>query len=56
MHNKGRGAKYLRGKLPVKLVYAREYKYYKNAVLEEKRIKTLRRDQKKRLIEEYSDS
>jgi len=56
LHNKGRGAKYLRGKLPVKLVYAREYKYYKNAVLEEKRIKTLRRDQKKRLIEEYSDS
>ena len=29
-HNDGkRGAKYLRGKIPVKLVYAKEYKYYK---------------------------
>ena len=26
-HNNGHGAKYLKGKLPVKLVYAKEYQY-----------------------------
>jgi putative endonuclease len=29
LHNNGRGAKYLRGKVPVQLVYVKEYKYYK---------------------------
>ncbi len=50
-HSQGsRGAKYLRGKLPVKLVYVKEYQYYKKAVQEESRIKKLRRYQKEQLI------
>ena len=52
-HNSGHGAKYLRGKLPVKLVYAKEYKYYKNALNAEKRIKQLRVLQKEELIRIY---
>jgi len=53
LHNKGHGAKYLRGKLPVKLVYAKEYRYYKNALCAERRIKKLTREQKERLIRVY---
>ncbi|MBN3039495.1 MAG: GIY-YIG nuclease family protein [Candidatus Omnitrophica bacterium] len=51
--NTKRGAKYLRGKGPVKLVYVKEYKYFKRAVSEESRIKKLRRYQKKKLIDEF---
>ena len=50
LHNKGRGAKYLRGKLPVELVYAREFRYYKHALMAERKIKTLTRRQKEDLI------
>lgn len=53
LHNKGNGAKYLRGKLPVKLVYAKEYHYYKNALRGERNIKKLTREQKERLIRNY---
>jgi len=49
-HNKGHGAKYLNGKLPVKLVYFREYRYYKNALKGEREIKKLMRKEKKELI------
>jgi putative endonuclease len=49
-HNKKRGAKYLRGKLPVKLVYFKQYRYYKNALIEERRIKTLPRKKKEALV------
>jgi putative endonuclease len=49
-HNKKRGAKYLRGKLPVKLIYFQKYRYYKNALLEERRIKTLSRKKKEALL------
>jgi putative endonuclease len=50
LHNKGRGAKYLRGKLPVKVVFARGYRYYKLALTAERKIKTLTRKQKEALI------
>lgn len=50
IHNSGKGAKYLRGKLPVELVFFKEYKYYKRAVKEEIRIKTLDRKGKENLI------
>ena len=50
-HNKGRGAKYLRGKRPVELVYARAYRYYKLALKAERKIKTLTRRQKEALIQ-----
>lgn len=51
LHNKGRGARYLRGKRPVELVYARAYRYYKLAVTAERKIKTLTRKQKEALIQ-----
>ena len=54
LHNSGNGAKYLRGKLPVKLVYAKEYHYYKNALRGERKIKKLTRKQKEKLIGIYN--
>lgn len=50
LHNSGTGAKYLRGKGPVKLVYFREYKYYKNAVNAEIRIKKMTKREKENFI------
>ena len=52
-HNSGNGAKYLRGKLPVKLVYAKKYRYYKNTLRRERNIKKMTREQKERLIKAY---
>ncbi len=52
LHNNGKGAKYLRGKGPIKLVYAREYKYYKNAVNAEIEIKKLPRKKKEQLVKD----
>lgn len=53
-HNNGkRGAKCLRGRLPVKLAYVKEYSYYKLAVGAEGRIKKLSHGQKQELIEIY---
>jgi len=53
-HNDGRGAKYLKGQLPVRLVFAKEYRYFKNALLAEKRIKKLRKSQKEEMIKIYA--
>ena len=50
LHNQGRGSKYVRGKLPARLIYKKKYRYYKNALKEEWRIKTLTRKQKDNLI------
>jgi len=50
LHNGGHGAKYTRDRGPVTLVYAKRYRYYKNALKEERRLKTLRRPQKTALI------
>jgi putative endonuclease len=49
-HNAGKGAKYTRGRRPVRLVWFKEYKYFKSAVLEEKRIKSLTREEKEVLV------
>ena len=50
-HNNGkRGAKYLRGKAPVKLVYAKEYRYYKNALRAERDIKKRTRKEKEVMV------
>ena len=54
-HNTKQGAKYLRGKGPVTLVYAKAYKYYKHALNEERRIKKMRRGEKELLIRKYRD-
>jgi len=56
LHNSGNGAKYLKNKLPVKLVYAKEYHYYKNALCAERRVKKLTRAQKLNLIRIYASS
>lgn len=53
LHNKGRGAKYLRGKGPVELVYVRKYRYYKNALRAERDIKKLTRREKEKLVRTY---
>ncbi len=51
-HNNGKGAKYTRGRLPVRLVWCKEYKYFKKAFLLEKKIKGLTRLQKEKLVNE----
>lgn len=56
LHAQGRGAKYLRGKGPLKLVYVKEYRYYKNALHAERKIKRLRRKQKEDLVKIYAKS
>jgi putative endonuclease len=50
LHNSGKGAKYTRDRRPVRLVWCKEYKYFKRAFLEEKRIKRLIREQKEKLV------
>ncbi len=50
LHNSGRGAKYTRDRRPVELVWSKEYKYFKSAFLEEKRIKKLQRKEKEGLV------
>ena len=54
LHNSGKGAKYTRGRRPVRLVWWREYQYFKKAFLEELRIKRLRKWQKTKLIDGFA--
>jgi putative endonuclease len=49
-HNNGTGAKYLRGKGPVKLVYKKKCSTVKKAQAQERSLKKLTREQKKALI------
>ena len=56
LHKSGRGAKYVKGKLPIKLVYTKEYRYYKCALNEERRIKQLKRQQKSELVRTYAEN
>ena len=53
LHNKGNGAKYLRGRLPVQLVYTKKYRFSKDALHAERNIKKLRRAEKEKLIRIY---
>lgn len=50
LHNDGKGARYTRDRRPVRLVWCKEYRYFKKAFLEEKRIKALPRKNKEALI------
>ena len=50
LHNKGLGAKYTRNRRPVKLVWYKEYKYFKKAFKEELALKKLTHKQKEELI------
>ncbi len=54
LHNSGRGAKYTKMNGPVKLVYAKEFKYYKLALNFEREIKQLTRKQKEMLALDYT--
>jgi putative endonuclease len=50
MHDSGRGAKYLRGRAPVTLVYARDYSSLEEALRAERELKNLTRNQKEEVI------
>lgn len=50
-HNKGKGAKYTRCRLPVKLLYYEEYDLKGEALKREYKIKQMTRKQKLKLIE-----
>lgn len=52
MHSKGTGAKYTRGRGPVKLVYYEEFNDKKEAMKREYIIKKLTRDKKEELIKQ----
>lgn len=51
-HNSGRGAKYTRSRLPVRLVYFEEFDSKKRAQSREWHIKQLSREEKLKLIKE----
>ncbi|KRW93047.1 hypothetical protein SD51_01630 [Alicyclobacillus tengchongensis] len=53
MHNEGRGAKYTRGRGPVRLLYVESYPDKGAALRREKSIKRLTRAQKLRLVATY---
>jgi putative endonuclease len=55
LHNNGKGAKYTRDRRPVKLVWKKEYRYFKRAFLEEKRIKKLIRIEKEELVKSFKN-
>ncbi len=54
LHNAGNGAKYLRGKGPVTLVYTKGYQYYRRALQAEARLKKLTRGEKEMLVQRYA--
>lgn len=49
-HNKGRGAKYTKTRLPVKLIYVEEQPDQRTAMKRERAIKKMTRKQKQKLI------
>ena len=55
-HQNGKGAKYIKGRLPVKLVYCEEFENVKDAFYREKQIKRLIRKEKEELIKLKSNS
>ena len=50
LHSTGYGAKYLRGRSPLQLVFYKKYLYFKNARLAEQRLKRLTRKRKQELV------
>jgi putative endonuclease len=52
-HNRGSGAKYLRGKSPVILVYKKKYRTARQAQARERWIKKLTREKKEALVISY---
>ena len=54
VHNAGKGARYTRSRLPVKLVYYESFKTIREAYQREVNIKKLSREAKKKLIKKSS--
>jgi len=52
-HNAGRGARYTRSRLPVKLVYWETCSDRSNALKRERKIKKLNREKKQKLIHQF---
>lgn len=52
-HNRGRGARYTRARCPVRLVYIEEQPDRASAMRRERRLKTLKHDQKRALALSY---
>jgi len=55
-HNSGKGAKYVRGRGPVTLVYSQECKSRSEALKVEAALKKLKRTEKESLVKEYAAS
>ena len=55
-HNSGKGARYTRDRRPVKLVWCKEYRYFKLALKKEKALKCLTHRQKQELIRIYGQT
>ena len=55
-HNSGKGAKYTRSRLPVKLVYFEEYDSKEAAMKREYQIKNMKREEKLQLINSNAHS
>ena len=55
VHNSGKGAKYTRSRLPVKIVYYEEFETKSEALKREHAIKKLTREQKEKLIKNEGD-
>ena len=53
-HNNGKGAKYTKSRLPVKLLYFEEYETKEQAMKREWQIKQLTRSQKEKLIKQFN--
>lgn len=51
-HRNGRGSKYVKGRLPAKLVHVEQYLSRKKAMQREMEIKDMKRDKKKELMKE----
>ena len=56
LHNNGKGAKYTRARLPVKLVWSKEYRYFKKAFKKEAALKKLTHKEKQELVKIYAKS
>lgn len=56
LHNCGKGARYTRDRRPVKLVWCKEYKYFKRAFKKEMGLKKLSRKQKEKLVTTYEET
>ena len=56
LHNNGHGAKYVRGRGPVSVVYEQAHRSYKRALQAERALKQLTRKEKEALVRSYTRS